>query len=275
MKNQFIICLALITVLTVGGCTQPKPEEYSVIPALPRTTESNDQNAIRLKAVQDAALSVGAQGGLAWRSHQIDTLLRKEKNSLSRIFNFGPLILRNDVLPPVLVEGDTTLNLANPYTLRLADRVYKIEQPPRFVTAAPTWRDYLWQDFSPPEPPNAVLLPKTAQERTIWNQYVQQGWKAGVEQANQIFAVNLGRLKRDYNGMVLYRELLAQNMVTPPYVGKVNLGVTGGGNIMRINDQVLRITATSQLNPNAKAWKAIVWPGQAGGENQDEDQSNP
>lgn len=275
MKNYLKIPLCFITILAISGCTPPKHKDYSVIPALPNTTASNAQNAIRLTAVRETALSVGAQGGLAWRANQINTMLGKEKDSLNQIFNFGPLILNHNVLPPVLVQGDTTLNLADPDTLRLADRVYKIEHPPRFITATPTWRDYLWLNYNPPDPPNSVLLPKTDQERAVWNQCVQKGWRAGVRQANQIFSINLGRLKRDYNGMILYRELLAQNMVTPPYVGKVNLGVTGGGNIMRINDRVLRITAISKLNPNAKSWKAVITPGYPGGENQYEDQSNP
>lgn len=276
VKKNILISVCLMTAFSIAGCaTPPKKEDYSVIPALPATTASNAKNAIRIKAIQDTALSVGAQGGLAWQSQKIDDMLDQDEDELNQVFNFAPLILKDNVLPPVLVEGDTTLNLASPYAIRLADKVYKIEQPPRFVTVPPTWRDYLWQDFEKPAPPNATLLPKTDEERAVWNEYVKEGWAAGVSQANQIFSINLGRLKRDYKGMILYRKLLAENMVTPPYVAKVNLGVTGGGNLMRINDQVLRITATSQLNPNAKTWKPVITPGEAGGENQIEDQINP
>ena len=73
----------------------------------------------------------------------------------------------------------------------------------------------------------------------------------------QIFTDNLARLKRDYAGMVLYKKLLAQHMVSAPFVARTELGVTGGGSDMRINDQVLRITALPSLQSNSRKWKAI------------------
>lgn len=272
MKSKIFICC--FAVIFIAGCIKkPPPQQTTKIPALQAQTYK--PNNIRLEAIQDTAMSVGAQGGLAWRAFQINRMLTQESDYLNQIFNFNALILKNNVLPPVLQEGDMTLNLASDYALRLSDKIYKIDQPPRFVTAAPNWRNYLWMNDAKPPAPNATLLPKDDEERQIWNKNIKIGWQAGIEQANQIFAINLGRLKRDYAGMVLYRKLLAENMVTPPYVAKVNLGVTGGGNLMRINDQVLRITAIPQLNPNAKTWKAVVRPGEAGGEDQDADQANP
>jgi defect-in-organelle-trafficking protein DotC len=268
-----IFCLFIVTFFLLS-CAKPKPQPY-VVPALQTTVTTSKTNDIRITAIQNTALSVGAQGGLAWRSHQINARLTKEADYLNRIFNFNSLLLKNNVLPPVLAEGQTALNLADPNTIRLADRIYKIVSPPRFVTAAPNWRDYLWQNYRSPDPPNASLLPKNEEERQLWNRCVQQGWQAGIDQADQIFSVNLGRLKRDYAGMILYRELLAKNMVTPPYVAKLDLGITGDSNLIRINDQVLRITATSKLNPNANTWRAVVTPGYAGGENQDLDQAHP
>lgn len=270
--------LIISAVAFIGGCAKKPPAQpYAYIPAL-NTVQANAPSGvsnIRKQAIQDTALSLGAQAGLAWRAKQLNNMLNNDQVNLSKIFNFNALILNNNVLPPVLVEGDNTLNLANPEALRLADKVYKIQLAPRFVTVPPTWRDYLLLNFNPPSPPNASLLPKNEGERQIWNQCIKVGWNAGVQQANEIFSINLGRLKRDYSGMVLYRELLAQNMVTAPYVAKVNLGVTGDSNMMRINDQVLRITATSKLNTNSKSWKAVITPGDAGGEDQDTDQAAP
>ena len=59
-------------------------------------------------------------------------------------------------------------------------------------------------------------------------------------------------------GMVLYRELLAEHMVSPPYVAKAQLGVTGDATQLRINDQVLRITAQSALQPNPSKWMPVI-----------------
>lgn len=271
MRLKILICI--IAAAFIGGCKKPPPPQTTRIPAL--QAQQFKPNSIRLQAIRDTAMSVGAQGGLAWRAYQINQMLSQEADYLNQIFNFNALILKNNVLPPVLQEGDMTLNQADNYTLRISDKIYRIDQPPRFITAAPNWRNYLWMNDAKPPAPDATLMPKDDEERRIWNKYVQIGWDAGVQQANQIFSINLGRLKRDYAGMVLYRKLLAKNMVTPPYVAKVNLGVTGDDNLMRINDQVLRITAIPQLNPNTKTWKAVVRPGEAGGEDQDADQANP
>ena len=62
--------------------------------------------------------------------------------------------------------------------------------------------------------------------------------------------------------MVLYRKLLQEKMISPPFVARTELGVTGDGNDMRINDQVLRIVELPKLQTNSKHWKAIVVKGQ-------------
>ena len=58
--------------------------------------------------------------------------------------------------------------------------------------------------------------------------------------------------------MLLYRKLLQEKMVSPPYVSKTNLGVTGNGSDMRINDQVLRIAELPKLQTDSNNWQAIV-----------------
>ena len=62
-------------------------------------------------------------------------------------------------------------------------------------------------------------------------------------------------LNRDYKGMIKYKILLAEGLVTPTIIGKQNLGITGGGREMSINDQVFRIMDHSALNPNKSDWK--------------------
>ncbi len=227
----------------------------------PTSAELNTTPKIRYAGLQESATSFGAQSGLAWASRGLNKSLEDQERRLNEVFNFRLLILNNNVLPPVLSEGNNALDIDNPDALRMADKVYKIESPPRFVTAAPTWRDYLWMNYTPPEKPNAAMLPHDNGERRVWDQYYKQGWEAGIMQANQIFSENMGRLKRDYAGMILYRKLLNEHMVTAPFVAKSDLGITGDGNQLRINDQVLRITTTSQLVKNSKVWKPAVVPG--------------
>ena len=210
--------------------------------------------AIRRTALQETALSTGAQAGLASRAKQINAELDRSDRHLGRVFNFNSLMLDDNVLPPVLVEGGSTLNLDDPDTIRLVNKTYTIDKPARFVTTPPHWREYLWQNYQQPSPPNNTLLPKNAAERQVWDDYVTQGWENGETQANSIFAESLARLKQDYIGMVIYGKLLAQNMVSAPYVATSELGVTGDSNEINIDDRVLRITAHSGLQVDSSAW---------------------
>lgn len=213
---------------------------------------------LRYRFLTETATLVGAQGGLAWRSEQLNCILKRQQSQLDSVYNFRALMLKDDIRPPILEEGRQELNLENCETIRASDQIFRIVQPPCFVTAPPDWRDYLMMKYCQPEQPDITLLPKNVDEAGVWNCYVNSGWQQGIEQANQIFAENLLRLKRDYNGMALYRKLLAQNMVTPPYVAKTELGITGNDNELRINDRILRISATSRLNTNSDTWNPVV-----------------
>lgn len=260
MKLKYYLLSTLTVAFLCTGCSghKQKPKELSNIAAFENDKHDKAIGNIRYTAIHDTALALGAQTGLAWRAKHINEMLKSQTDSLNKTFNFNALILDNNVLPPVLTESHNTLKISAMNALRLADTSYKIVAPPRFVTAAPNWRQYLWLNYKKPEKPHETLLPKTDGERKVWNKAVAKGWEEGVKQANQIFSANVGRLKRDFNGMVLYRKMLAQNMVSKPYVAKADLGVTGGGTSMRVNDRILRITAIPNLNSNSATWQPAL-----------------
>lgn len=213
---------------------------------------------IRAMALKETALSLGAQAGLAARAKCIDENLTKQARNLDIIYDFNNLILEHNILPPVLLEGRNTLNLADTQTIRISDRTYKVSKQARFITTPPNWRQYLWLDYQKPDYPNLTLLPCSKAEKQLWCTYVGRGWKNGVAQANTILEENIARIKEDFVGMILYRKLLAMNMITPPYVSHTDLGVTGDSTQMHIDDRVLRITALPELNLNTKEWIAAV-----------------
>lgn len=267
MKRTVISAILSVSLLT--GCfhhTEPQDIDPTNINQLENLTADNvnvpgassEAGLLRAKSLQETATSLGAQGGLSWASDQINTWLDRNKKFLETTFNFSGMILTHGVLPPVLQQGDNSLNLADPNTVRIADRTYKILQQARFVTTPPNWREFLWMSFSRPELPNKVFLPRTSEERKVWIKYIQLGWEKGVQQAYGIFQQNLARLKRDYQGMTLYRKLLHERMISPPYVARTELGITGEDGVMRVNDQVLRITALPKLQTNSNSWKAVV-----------------
>jgi defect-in-organelle-trafficking protein DotC len=222
------------------------------------STSPTGVGKLRAQMLRDTAMAIGAQGGLAWASEQMNVQMNKDDQYLDSIFNFNGMMLSHGVLPPVLEEGDNSLNLSDPDTIRVADRTYKIIAQARFATTPPNWREYLWLNYPKPALPDRSLLPRSSEEQKIWKHYTQIGWQNGIAQSYSIFQQNLARLKRDFRGMMIYRKLLQEKMISPPFVARTELGVTGDGSDMRVNDQVLRIVELPRLQTNSRNWRAVV-----------------
>ncbi|MBA2710979.1 MAG: type IV secretion system DotC family protein [Tatlockia sp.] len=264
--HSLLILLCLTLMVSCTRSTNKVPLDTGSLAGLKAMANKESNKAarkrgrgkIREMALRETALSIGAQSGLAWRACAIDEQLTKLARRLDTIYDFNSLILDHNVLPPVLLEGRNTFNLADPQTIRVSDRVYKISKQARFVTTPPNWRQYLWMDYKRPDPPTSFLLPKNRRERQVWSYHVEKGWKDGIDQANVILEESIARIKEDYMGMILYRKLLAMNMVSPPFVSHTDLGITGDETELHIDDRILRITALPVLNTNSKEWIAAV-----------------
>lgn len=261
-RSLLVLCLVLLV-----GCNRSvqvfDASSLSALQALGNVQNKGKKNrqaagGMRAMALREIALSLGAQSGLACRANVINKRLAKDARTLDAIFDFNSLVLDHNILPPVLLEGRNTLNIADTQTIRISDRTYKIVKQARFITTPPNWREYLWMDYKQPEAPNLAMLPKTKAERKTWRTCVAKGWKNGIEQANIILEESIARIKEDYTGMILYRKLLAMNMVSAPFVASTELGVTGNASEIHIDDRVLRITALPGLNINSNEWRAAV-----------------
>jgi len=214
---------------------------------------------IRKEAIREAALSYGARGGLAFRTYEIRKELEKRERSLDKVFDFRQLLIPAPsgllIEPPVINESiDALLIDSNGQEAAVSDRVYNIVNNAKIISAARTWRDYLERGWSQVEPPPDLLRPENSDERQVWIEEVNKGWKAGVLQANEIFEADLARLNADFNGMVRYRVLLSQGIVSPPYALQVDRGITGGGDMMRVGDRAVQITGKPELISGADKW---------------------
>lgn len=216
---------------------------------------------IRNDAIREAALSYGARGGLAHRTFEIQRRLAEHDTSLSKTFNFARVLIAAPsgflIEPPIVSEAQrATIVNGGGQRAVVADRVFRINKAARIVMAPRDWRLYLERDWGRVDPPPALLLPRDADEREIWRELVAEGWTAGVEQAEETFEADLDRMTNDFTGMVRYRELLAQGMISSPYAMQEDRGVTGGGTEMRIGDRGVAITGPSVLIPRSDAWTA-------------------
>ena len=214
---------------------------------------------LRKEALKEAALSYGARGGLARHTWEIAQQLKVNDSALSRTFDFSKLLIPVSagllMEPPIVSEADDASVVAERgQNAAVADVVYRINQNARIVTRARDWHTYLERDWGEVSPPPSQLLPADSDERDLWKKWVDEGWQAGWQQADDIFQADLERLTHDFTGMVRYRVLLAEGMITPPYANHEDRGITGGGSEMRVGDRAVTITGLAQLNPQGKRW---------------------
>ena len=104
------------------------------------------------------------------------------------------------------------------------------------------------------EPPPAILWPQNKDEQADWDKWVRSGWDEGYRLADDTFEAQLNSLTADFTGMVRYRLLLAQDMMTEPFALHEDRGVTTTGSELRVGDRAVRITGPSQFQPGAEHW---------------------
>lgn len=226
-----------------------------------KTGRPEDENPeIRMEGLKDAALSYGARAGLAARTYEIRQTLMQKEVYLDRIYDFKRLLIPAQsgllIEPPIITESLDAMLIENQgQTAAVADRIYNINVNAQIVAAPRNWRNYLERDWGDIDPPPSVLYPTSDEEKAFWLNALQQGWKEGYAQADDIFQADLDQLNRDFQGMIRYRMLLAQGVVSPPYTLQVDRGVTGGGDEMRVGDRALAITGPSELQTEAYGWR--------------------
>lgn len=220
---------------------------------------SGDKGGVRLDALREAALGLGARGGLKSQTRVINKALDQVKRNLDTVYDFAPLMIRGRVVPAVLTETREVYTQGGETKLRLAGRSYKVEAQARFSSRPPHWRDYLYVDYGDEDPmPSRSLLPRTGEEQEVWRKITTEGWTQGVEQANVNFQTNLNRLTRDYTGMVRYHVLALKRMVTMPVVAEQSMPINMSGNTMSLDETLLRITAMPEFNADMSDWTPLV-----------------
>lgn len=252
----------LIQLQEIPGYQEPKDDEKTALPI-----------DIRKEAVQEAALSFGARGGLAARSYEIRQELSSRGSYMDKVFNFRQLLIAAPsgilIEPPIISESLNALLIEdNAQKAAVSDAVYSINKNVRIVSSPRDWRTYLERGWGEVTEPPEILRPKNDEERALWRETVEKGWTQGASQADEVFVQDLNRLVADFNGMVRYRKLLAQGMVSPPFAQQIDRGVTvesssspagtGGkqdvASTMRVGDRAVVITGVPQLLTGTEQW---------------------
>ncbi|KVO15194.1 type IV secretory system conjugative DNA transfer family protein [Burkholderia ubonensis] len=217
----------------------------------------------RANLLSEVALPLGSHKGLADRSAILVAELEARATRLDTLYRFSALVMKNGMLPPVIVEGRDAVE-ATTDQVRVANRMYKAVVRARFVTIAPSWRDYLYVGLrikQSQDLPFAAVLPKTAAERAYWKEQIMLGYAQGQKLADQILETNRARLDRDYMGMLRYSELLNKGMFDAPTVAVAPSIVSGDRNHINVGDTLYRVTDHGGFVTDPSKWQATITPG--------------
>jgi defect-in-organelle-trafficking protein DotC len=244
--------------LVVG--TPPPPSLEALQATRPGDEKGDGLEPGRSEMVRTAALTFGAQGGLAARSFALNELLRRYQAQLDSAYDFHTLVLpvssgQTLMRPPVVSAAQMAFALGDGgQVARETSCIYQITREAQLASTPPNWRIYLVRVWAVPHRPNDGALPRTKQEVAYWNKWVAEGWGQGEKQAVEIFLSDLGRLERDIVGMARYRVLLRAGLVEQPKVAFQNRPVDGGRDSLHVGDQTIRITDQPGLQGNARRW---------------------
>ena len=258
--------LVMVAVLSAISLAYAQPKEDAVllsdiksgkIKATQKDLKKSKVPTLRAEALKEVALQMGSSYGLAYFYNGIyERFIKGNEAELDRKYDFEKLSLSAGVMPPILSQNFSHYELVDDNHVVISDKDFKIEEPARMVSVYPTWRDYLQFDFKAPDLPTTNFLPKNSAERLIWDENVEKGWKLGKQQAFNIYKDAKGKLDRDYEGMILYKQALANGQITPTVVASSNLGVEGDGKTLSVNKRSIQITNHSEFIVDSKKWKS-------------------
>ncbi|MCY4405814.1 MAG: type IV secretory system conjugative DNA transfer family protein, partial [Rhodospirillaceae bacterium] len=138
-----------------------------------------------------------------------------------------------------------------------ARRVLRIVEPERIVSAVPHWRDYLVRQWPEAELPAAVLFPRSDAETALWRRWLREGWEHGTALADDIFAADLDRLNRVFEGLVQWRRANLAGMVSAPSLETERIAVSGHGRLIRIGETLAALGPPARFELRPGEWKPL------------------
>lgn len=230
-------------------------------------TAAEQLSLVRESALRDTAMTLGARQGLQDRSCAIRKEMDAKRIDLDRRFRFADLMMGRGVLPPVISEARDAVAL-DATLMRVASRVYTLDEPARIVDIPPTWRDWLLvgltgdvcgQVVADASGLAAQLKPQNAREEAFFRSVLAQSYAAGVRQADEAFSDNVARLERAYSGMRRYFELYQRGMVSAPVVvASTDVVKRDDPNTLLVGNTIIRITVPVDFVENSERWKPLA-----------------
>jgi defect-in-organelle-trafficking protein DotC len=161
--------------------------------AAPKATSQEElakeqSNNLRYSAIEQAALSYGAQMGLHWRYEQINRIVESDYSAkLDEYVSFRPFIDQQNILVPSVYVSNGTENYESSQKMVTTKISFTVGEEAKIVSTAPTYRNYLIRDFPLPRKLHPALIPKSDEEIIVWRKAAKIGWNMGVMQADNVY----------------------------------------------------------------------------------------
>lgn len=216
---------------------------------------------VRIQAIKKLGITLGAQEGYKWHYEHINATLNKNAKTLDGIFDFSHLITKDGVLYPVIERADNAMNImGGGRAARMTKVVWRISEPARIIGGRPDWRQWLVAEprVSIKDIPE-TMMPFDENEEKAWRESICEGFMMGSAQARIEFMDRLNDLTHDIRGMLRFRYLVDQGVVSEPVVVKGDLGVTyeEGKRKVNVGDSFIFIRKGAQFTPYTQ-WKGDI-----------------
>ncbi len=266
MNKSIFICLVFLLVF-VGSALAAKdaeqPEELKKLldvnqykaMAASLSNEISSDNNLRLQAVKEAAEILGTEAGYQYRYGIILNSVETIMANLDQIYNFDAYLMhRGKVLPAIISEGGPAERKEN-LTLSFAKKTFQIIQDSELILTKPNWRVYLKKPKNKPFDIHSSLYPLTPQEVEVWEEAVIKGWKNGIDQADHVFEISLNKLTRDIIGLINFKTLALQNIVSKPLLatGVSDVEISEAGKKLQIGKALYRLVNYSEFK-DSNTW---------------------
>ncbi len=253
-----VVTLLVVLLALDAAAAPPTLEELAAIAPAGSVTDTLSDD-MRQSAMRTAALGYAARAGLSRRGWEIARILERFAPQMGRVFRFRDLMIEEGgflVQPPVLAETRQAFRLDRSHNQAAsAGRHLKIVATEKILSGLPHWRDFLVRHWTAAEAPAAVLFPRDAAERDLWREWLEEGWKQGTDLADLIFLDDLDRLTGFFEGLVLWHRLNHQRMVSAPVLALHRSDVSGGGDVMRIDESLVTIAARASFVAVPELWR--------------------
>lgn len=231
-----------------------------------KPTGSDPISIVREEVLKEAAITLGARQGLRAKSCAVKTEIEARRVELDRKFRFSDLMMGRGVLPPSISEARDSVAL-DATVMRVASRVYHLDEPARVVDLPPTWRDWLYVGLSTDSCSAPVTIetvpeqvrPRNSAEEAYFRDQVARSYAMGRRQAHDIFSLNLARLERAYLGMRRYFDLYGRGMVSAPVIAtSTDVVKRDDPNTLIVGNTVIRITVPVDFVDSPQAWVPLA-----------------